>query len=96
MAGISIFDVILIFLTSLTIEKIDFSALLKKMRLIQEDSNIRISLLLNDFLHEKKYVYSLTDDKIIERIVDDENINLNHMVLVKGTNLPEHYSNSNV
>lgn len=45
---------------------------------------------------EKKYVYSLTDDKIIERIVDDENIHLNHMVLVKGTGLPEHYSNSNV
>jgi len=51
MAGISIFDVILIFLTSLTIERINFSALLKKMRLIQEDSNTRISLLLNDFLH---------------------------------------------
>ena len=45
---------------------------------------------------EKKYVYSLADDKIIERIVDDENIHLNHMVLVKGTGLPEHYSNSNV
>lgn len=45
---------------------------------------------------EKKYLYSITDDKIIERIVDDENINLNHMVLVKGTGLPEHYSNSNV
>jgi hypothetical protein len=51
MAGISIFDVILIFLTSLTIERINFFALLKKMRLIQEDSNTRISLLLNDFLH---------------------------------------------
>jgi len=45
---------------------------------------------------EKKYEYSITDDKIIEKIVDDENINLNHMVLVKGTGLPEHYSNSNV
>ena len=45
---------------------------------------------------EKKYVYSLADDKIIERIVDDENIHLNHMILIKGTNLPEHYSNSNV
>jgi len=45
---------------------------------------------------EKKYVYSLTNEKIIERIVDDENIHLNHMVLTQGTGLPEHYSNSNV
>jgi len=30
---------------------------------------------------EKKYEYSITDDKIIEKIVDDENINLNHMFL---------------
>jgi len=45
---------------------------------------------------EKKYVYSVTDSKVVERIVDDENIHLNHMVLTKGTSLPEHYSNSNV
>lgn len=51
MAGISIFDIILIFLTSLIVEKINFSALLKKVNLIQKDNNIRISLLLNDFLH---------------------------------------------
>ncbi|NLK21324.1 MAG: cupin domain-containing protein [Epulopiscium sp.] len=45
---------------------------------------------------EKKYNYSIIDDKRIERIIDDENINLNHMVLPKGAALPEHYSNSNV
>ncbi|WZL72368.1 cupin domain-containing protein [Clostridiaceae bacterium 35-E11] len=45
---------------------------------------------------EKKYIYNLTEEKLIERIVDDENIHLNHMVLTKGTSLPEHYSNSNV
>lgn len=45
---------------------------------------------------EKLYNYKITDEKTIERIVDDENINLNHMVLIKGTGLPEHYSNSNV
>lgn len=45
---------------------------------------------------EKLYNYKITDEKTIERIVDDENINLNHMVLTKGTGLPEHYSNSNV
>ncbi|WHH61169.1 cupin domain-containing protein [Petroclostridium sp. X23] len=45
---------------------------------------------------EKKYEYSITKEKLVERIVDDENIHLNHMVLTKGTSLPEHYSNSNV
>ena len=45
---------------------------------------------------EKKYLFSITGDKTVERIVDDENIHLNHIVLVKGTGLPEHYSNSNV
>lgn len=45
---------------------------------------------------EKKYVYTLAKDKIVERIVDDENIHLNHMILTQGTALPEHYSNSNV
>jgi len=45
---------------------------------------------------EKKYLYSLTNDKLVEKIVDDENIHLNHMVLTKDSHLPEHYSNSNV
>jgi len=45
---------------------------------------------------EKKYDYTVTDEKTIERIIDDENINLNHMVLPKGTALPVHDSNSNV
>lgn len=45
---------------------------------------------------EKNYKYKLTNEKIVERIIDDENIHLNHMVLTKGTGLPEHYSNSNV
>lgn len=45
---------------------------------------------------EKKYTYKITNEKIIERIIDDDNIHLNHMVLTKGTGLPEHYSNSNV
>jgi quercetin dioxygenase-like cupin family protein len=45
---------------------------------------------------EKNYKFAKTNEKLIERIIDDENIHLNHMVLVKGTGLPEHYSNSNV
>lgn len=45
---------------------------------------------------EKNYNYSLEDVKNIERIVDDDNVNINHMVLPKGERLPEHFSNSNV
>lgn len=45
---------------------------------------------------EKIYSYSITDEKTIERIVIDENVNINHMVLPKGKALPVHDSNSNV
>jgi quercetin dioxygenase-like cupin family protein len=45
---------------------------------------------------EKNYKYKIADEKMVERIIDDENIHLNHMVLTQGTGLPEHYSNSNV
>ncbi|SHE98029.1 cupin domain-containing protein [Alkalibacter saccharofermentans] len=45
---------------------------------------------------EKLYSYALVAEKTIEKIVDDENVNVNHMVLPKGDALPEHYSNSNV
>jgi quercetin dioxygenase-like cupin family protein len=45
---------------------------------------------------EKNYKYLVTNEKVIEKIVDDENMHLNHMVLVKNTGLPEHFSNSNV
>ncbi|MDD3520227.1 MAG: cupin domain-containing protein [Actinomycetota bacterium] len=45
---------------------------------------------------EKKYSYKLTDAKTIERIISDENLDINHMVLPKGESLPEHFSNSNV
>lgn len=45
---------------------------------------------------EKKYDYSVVDQKLIERIVNDDNLEINHMVLTKDTGLPVHYSNSNV
>lgn len=45
---------------------------------------------------EKRFNFEKTDGKIIEKIVADENVNINHMVLPKGEALPEHYSNSNV
>ncbi len=45
---------------------------------------------------EKEYKLTQTNEKKIEKILFDENINYNHMVLPKGDALPEHYSNSNV
>ncbi len=45
---------------------------------------------------EKKYDYCSVDEKLIERIVNDDNVEINHMVLTKDTGLPVHYSNSNV
>ncbi|NPV82560.1 MAG: cupin domain-containing protein [Candidatus Aminicenantes bacterium] len=45
---------------------------------------------------EKTYNFTRTDDKVIEKIIADDNVNINHMVLNKGQALPEHFSNSNV
>ncbi|MGI6554554.1 MAG: cupin domain-containing protein [Bacillota bacterium] len=45
---------------------------------------------------EKQFNFTHTDSKIIERIIEDENVGINHMVLGKSDALPEHYSNSNV
>lgn len=48
-------------------------------------------------MSEKVYKYTTSDDeKVVERIIDDRNIHLNHMMLVQGTGLPVHNSNSNV
>lgn len=46
---------------------------------------------------EKKYSFkSTSNEKMIEKIVSDENLDLNHVIFNKGDALPEHYSNSNV
>ena len=45
---------------------------------------------------EKQFQFQQVNSKIIERIIDDDNVNINHMVLPKGNALPEHFSNSNV
>lgn len=45
---------------------------------------------------ERKFDFTLTNSKIIERIIEDENVAINHMVLNRSEALPEHYSNSNV
>ena len=45
---------------------------------------------------EEKLSYSITENKTIEKIILDDNVNINHMILPKGEGLPEHFSNSNV
>lgn len=45
---------------------------------------------------EKIYAFSKANEKTIEKLIDDDNVNINHMILTKDTGLPEHYSNSNV
>jgi quercetin dioxygenase-like cupin family protein len=42
------------------------------------------------------YSFKRSDSKLIERVLEDENVGINHMILAKGDALPEHYSNSNV
>jgi quercetin dioxygenase-like cupin family protein len=45
---------------------------------------------------EKQYSFTQSDGKVIERILEDDNAAINHMILRKSEALPEHYSNSNV
>ena len=45
---------------------------------------------------EKQYSYTKTNEKIIERIIDEEAIAIMHMVLPQGDRLPEHDANTNV
>lgn len=45
---------------------------------------------------EKVYKYSTSDEKAVEKLIMDENVNYIHMVFGKDEGLPEHYSNSNV
>jgi len=45
---------------------------------------------------EKEYKLSKINDKVIEKVLLDENIHYLHMVFNKTEGLPEHFSNSNV
>ena len=45
---------------------------------------------------EQVFQLSAGSEKIIERVITDENIHYLHMVFPKGEGLPEHFSNSNV
>lgn len=45
---------------------------------------------------EIKYDFTVTDKKKIEKVLEDNRIGINHMVLGKGDSLPLHNANSNV
>jgi quercetin dioxygenase-like cupin family protein len=45
---------------------------------------------------EKEYFYTISDEKIIEKLIEDDHVGINHIILPKDQSIPEHYSNSNV
>ncbi|MDO5724803.1 MAG: cupin domain-containing protein [Tissierellia bacterium] len=45
---------------------------------------------------EKIYNLKMTDEDIVEKVIADDYIHYNHMVLTKGNSLPVHNANSNV
>lgn len=45
---------------------------------------------------EKQYFFNMSEEKLIEQIVNDDNVMINHVVLAKGDKLPEHKANSHV
>ncbi len=45
---------------------------------------------------ETIYQFTLEDEKAIEKLLDDEQALINHMVFPKDEGLPEHKANSNV
>lgn len=45
---------------------------------------------------EKSYEYSTTDLQTMEKVVDDERVNINHILVEPGKTVPTHVSNSYV
>lgn len=45
---------------------------------------------------EKIYTYATADEKKIEKLIDDDPVNINHIVLPKGERVPDHRANSYV
>ncbi|MBS4534090.1 cupin domain-containing protein [Clostridium sp. D2Q-14] len=45
---------------------------------------------------EKLFEYDNGNDKKIEKIINDKNLHLNHMIFSKNKGLPQHNANSNV
>lgn len=45
---------------------------------------------------ELVHPFSIGNDKVIERILEDDQVGINHMILPKGERLPEHRANATV
>lgn len=45
---------------------------------------------------EKTYSYTVADTKHIEKLIDDDPVMINHMILPKGDFVPDHHANSHV
>lgn len=45
---------------------------------------------------EQIYRFSRGNERVIEKVILDENLHYLHMVLNQGEGLPEHYTNANV
>lgn len=45
---------------------------------------------------ERVYQFTRTDGFVMEKIVDDERVNINHIVVAPGGAVPAHVSNSHV
>ena len=45
---------------------------------------------------EQTFQMAHNDSHTIEKVIADENVHFNHMILGKGEGLPEHFSNSTV
>jgi len=45
---------------------------------------------------EQVYKMTATNDRLVEKIIQDENVHYLHMVFNKDEGLPEHFSNSTV
>ncbi len=45
---------------------------------------------------EKQFSYTLSQEKVIERLIEDDNVAINHMILRTSEALPLHHANSNV
>lgn len=45
---------------------------------------------------EQAFQITLSNEKIVEKVIEDENLHYLHMVFNKGEGLPEHYTNATV
>lgn len=45
---------------------------------------------------EQVYKMSIGNDRLVEKLIQDENVHYIHMIFNKYEGLPEHFSNSNV